>query len=50
MEFNKATWEDLPTTCHIVDIVAELDIKEYRGASIAKSVDAKDLGDQRMLR
>ena len=29
---------------------ADLEIKEYRGASIVKSVGAKTLGDQRMLR
>jgi hypothetical protein len=47
--FHRAAWEDLPTTCHIVNALANLEIKEYRGASIAKSVGAKDLGDQRIL-
>ncbi|MDP6154232.1 MAG: acetoacetate decarboxylase family protein [Phycisphaeraceae bacterium] len=50
VEFQKAAWEDLPTTYHIVNAFHELEIKEYRGASIVKSVGAKDLGDQRMLR
>ena len=50
VEFHKAAWEDLPTTCHIVNAFHELEIKEYRGASIVKSVGAKDLSDQRTLR
>jgi acetoacetate decarboxylase len=49
VEFHKAAWEDLPTTCHIVNALHELEIREYRGASIVKSVGAKDLGDQRIL-
>jgi hypothetical protein len=50
VEFHQAAWEDLPTTCHIVNAFHELEILEYRGASIVKSVGAKDLGDQRILR
>ncbi len=50
VEFHKATWEDLPTTFHIVNAFHELEIKEYRGASMVKSVGSKDLSDQRILR
>ena len=50
VEFHKARWEDLPTTYHIVNALAALEIKEYRGASVLKAVGAKDLSDQRILR
>lgn len=49
VEFHGATWNDLPTTYHIVNAFHQLDIVEYRGASMVKSVGAKDLSDQRML-
>ena len=47
--FHKARWEDLPTTYHIVNAFAELEILEYRGATTVRSVGAKDLSDQRIL-
>jgi len=50
VEFHKARWEDLPTQYHIVNAFQELEILEYRGASISKSVGGKDLSDQRILR
>jgi len=50
VQFHKATWEDLPTTSHIVNAFHKLEIKEYRGASMVKSVGGKDLSDQRILR
>jgi hypothetical protein len=50
VEFHKAKWEDLPTQYTIVNAFQALEIKEYRGASIVKTVGAKDLGDQRILR
>jgi hypothetical protein len=50
VEFQKARWEDLPTQYHIVNAFHELEILEYRGASISKSVGGKDLSDQRILR
>ena len=49
VEFHKATWEDLPTQFNIVNAIQSLEIKEYRGASIVKTVGGKDLGDQRIL-
>ena len=50
VEFHKALWEDLPTTYHIVNAFAGLEIKEYRTAMMLKTIGAKDLGDQRILR
>jgi len=50
VEFHEATWEDLPTMCNVVNAVRALEIKEYRGAMITKSVGGKDLSDQRILR
>lgn len=50
VEFHKATWEDMPTQYTIVNALAELEIKEYRGASITKTVGGRDLSDQRILR
>ena len=50
LQFHKARWEDLPTQYHIVNAFRQLEIKEYRGASIVKSVGGKDLSDQRILR
>jgi acetoacetate decarboxylase len=49
VQFHKATWEDLPTQFNIVNAFHGLEIKEYRGASIVKSVGGKDLSDQRIL-
>jgi len=50
VQFQKATWEDLPTLFSIVNMLHDLEIKEYRGAVISKTVGGKDLGDQRILR
>lgn len=50
VQFHKARWEDLPTQYLIVNAFHELEINEYRGATITKSVGGKDLSDQRILR
>ncbi len=50
VQFHKARWEDLPTQYNIVNAFHELEVKEWRGASIVKSVGGKDLSDQRILR
>ena len=50
VEFHAARWEDMPTQYNIVNAFAALDIREYRGASVTKSVGGKDLSDQRILR
>jgi hypothetical protein len=50
VQFHRATWEDLPTQYTIVNAFHQLEIKEYRGATVVQSVGAKDLSDQRILR
>ena len=50
VEFHPATWEDLPTFFPIVNAFHDLEIKEYRGAMMVKTVGSKDLSDQRILR
>ena len=50
VQFHKARWEDLPTQYNIVNAFHELEVKEWRGASIVKTVGGKDLSDQRILR
>ena len=48
--FHSATWEDMPTQCHIVNAFHELEIKEFRRGEVTRSVGSKDLSDQRILR
>ena len=48
--FHRARWEDLPTQYMIVNALSELEVKEYRGASIEHRVGGRDLIDQRILR
>lgn len=50
IQFHRARWEDLPTQYNIVNAFADLEIREYRGASLTKTVGGKDLSDQRILR
>ena len=50
VQFHEATWEDLPTMFRIVNVFHNLEILEYRGAVMSKSVGGKDLSDQRILR
>jgi acetoacetate decarboxylase len=50
VQFHRATWEDLPTQYTIVNAFHQLEIKEYRGATVAQSVGATDLSAQRILR
>jgi hypothetical protein len=40
----------MPSQYNIVNALADLEIKEYRGASITRTVGGKDLGDVRILR
>lgn len=49
VQFYHARWEDLPTQFNIVNAFHGLEILEYQGASIVKSVGSKDLSDQRIL-
>jgi acetoacetate decarboxylase len=46
IKFHKATWKDLPTSVNIVNTIQNLEIKEYRGAKLIKTVGGKDLSDQ----
>jgi hypothetical protein len=50
VQFHQAAWEDLPTMFHIVNAFHDLEILEYRGASVVKTIGGKDLSDQRILR
>ena len=50
LQFHKATWEDMPTQYNIVNAFAGLQIREYRGASLTKTIGGKDISDQRILR
>jgi hypothetical protein len=50
VQFHKARWEELPTQYNIVNTFYDLEIREYRGASVTKTVGDKDLSDQRILR
>jgi len=49
VEFIRSSWEQLPTTCHIVNTLADLPVLEPRGATHARTVGAKDLADTRLL-
>ena len=49
VKFHPASWADLPTLYHIVNTLGVLEIKEYVGATVMKTVGMKDLSDQRIL-
>ena len=40
----------MPTQYNIVNTLYDLEIREYRGASVTKTAGHKDLSDQRILR
>ncbi|MDE0212275.1 MAG: acetoacetate decarboxylase family protein [Boseongicola sp.] len=48
--FHRADWEDLPTFYTVVNAFANLEVKEYLGGSVTRTVGGKDLSDQRILR
>lgn len=50
VRFHRATWEDLPTQYRIVNALRRLEIKEYRGAMIVKTLGSGDLSDTHILR
>ncbi|MDE2774536.1 MAG: acetoacetate decarboxylase family protein [Chloroflexota bacterium] len=50
VQFHRARWEDLPTQYNIVNAFADLELLEYRGASLTKTIGGKDISDQRILR
>ena len=39
VEFHRATWEQLPTMEHVINKLADLEIKEYRGGFITDTTD-----------
>ncbi len=49
VKWNRARWEDLPTQYNIVNGIADLEVKEWLGASVTRTVGGKDLSDQRIL-
>ncbi|MEM7344651.1 MAG: acetoacetate decarboxylase family protein [Chloroflexota bacterium] len=50
IQFHPARWEDMPTQYNIVNVLHGLEIKEFRGGSVARSVGGKDLSDQCILK
>jgi len=52
VNFNRARWEDLPTFAQVVNGLAELEIKEYVGASMSRVIIQFDdlTGVQRVLK
>jgi hypothetical protein len=50
VEFHQATWEDMPTQFHIVNVLRNLEVKQYLDAWMIKTVGGRDLSDQRILR
>ncbi len=50
LKWNPARWEDLPTFYQAVNALAELEVEEFLGGSLTRSVGAKDLSDQRILK
>jgi hypothetical protein len=47
--WNPARWEDLPTFYQVVNGLAELEVKEWLGGGLTRSIGGKDLSDQRIL-
>ncbi len=47
VQFHPTSWEEMPTQYSIVNAFADLAIVEYCGATVTRSVGAKDLRDQR---
>ncbi|MCK4400688.1 acetoacetate decarboxylase family protein [bacterium] len=50
VKFHHAEWEELPTTCHVVNALADLEIREIRSATAIQTIGGKDLFDQRILK
>ena len=50
VKFHRARWEDMPTQYMIVNAFADLDIVEFRGATLTRSIGGKDLSDQRIMK
>jgi hypothetical protein len=50
LKWNRARWEDLPTMYNIVNALADLEVVEYLGGSLTRTIGGKDLSDQRILK
>ncbi len=48
--FHEARWEDMPTQYQVVNAFANLEVLEFRGATMRKAVGAGDLSYQRRLK
>jgi hypothetical protein len=49
VRFHRPRWEDMPTQHMIVNRLADLDVRQWRGASLVRTIGGKDLSDQRPL-
>jgi hypothetical protein len=47
--FIPSAWHDLPKYFHVVNALAELDLLEFRGASLTFTHGGKDLSDMRAI-
>jgi hypothetical protein len=50
LNFNRGTWEQLPTLVHIINTLSELTLGECTQAIMTKTLGGKDLSDQRIIR
>lgn len=50
VEFQQATWEDMPSQFHIVNGLKELEVREYLGAMVIKTVGSGDLRNTYILK
>lgn len=50
LTFHEARWEDMPTQYQIVNAFANLEVLEFRGATMRKRVGGGDLSYQRILK
>ncbi|MCZ6635451.1 MAG: hypothetical protein O7G87_18785, partial [bacterium] len=50
LKWNRARWEDLPTQYNVVNALADLEVVEYLGGSLTRTIGGKDLSDQRILK
>lgn len=50
LTWHRARWEDLPTFYNVVNGLADLQVVEHLGGTLTRTVGAKDLSDQRILR
>lgn len=48
--FYRATWQDLPTMCHVVNALADFPVLSSRGAAIVMTRGGKSYLDQRILK